>query len=71
MHAKFFVQSGLVTHSGLQLGGLPMYVGKQVHFDVPLGVTSQRELTPQGEGTHGFRLVVTLTTTVSTTTKNV
>lgn len=67
--AKFFGQSGLVTHSGLQLGGLPRYDGRQEHFDVPIDVTSHREFGPQGDGTQGFCGTVMLTcgrTTVKT-----
>lgn len=45
-----------------------MYVGKQVHFVVPLGVTSQREFRPQGDGMHGFATIVTFT---GSTTKTI
>ena len=31
VQARVIGQSELTTHSGLQLGGLPMYVDRQVH----------------------------------------
>jgi hypothetical protein len=51
--AKLLVHSELMTHSGLQLGGLPMYEGRHEHDGVP--PTSRHcELGPHGEGTHGL-----------------
>lgn len=42
-----------MTHSGLQLGGLPMYVGLQLQDgDPPMSLHSL--FGPQGDGTQGF-----------------
>lgn len=45
--------SGLITHSGLQFGGLPMKLGKQEQDGEPL-ISLHSLFDPQGEGTHGF-----------------
>lgn len=51
--ALFCAHSELTTHSGLQFGGLPMYVGWHEHTAWPL--TSLHWLFgPQGDGLHGF-----------------
>jgi len=43
-----------MTHSGRQLGGLPIYVGWHEHDGVP-PTSLHCELGPQGDGTHGFK----------------
>jgi len=43
--------SALIVHSGLQLGGLPLYVGKQEQDGIP-PVSRHSENMPQGDGTH-------------------
>lgn len=53
IQAKLNGHSLLVTHSGLQLGGIPLKSGKQEHEgDSP--ITLHAELGPQGEGSHGL-----------------
>lgn len=53
MHALFEGHSELTTHSGLQLGGLPIYVGAQEQ--TAWSFTSLHWLFgPQGEGRQGF-----------------
>lgn len=53
IHAKFVEHSELIVHSGLQFGGPPIYVGKQVQTGDWL--TSLHSLFgPHGEGTQGF-----------------
>lgn len=52
MQALLLGHSGLMVHSGLQFGGLPMYVGRQEHDgDPPMSL--HWELRPQGVGTQG------------------
>jgi len=44
--------STLTVHSGLQFGGLPLYVGKQEHDGTP-PISRHSENAPQGDGIHG------------------
>lgn len=53
IQALFNAQSEVVVHSGLQVGGLPKYPGKQEHTACSL-ITRQTLFGPQGEGLHGF-----------------
>lgn len=46
-------QSGLIIHSGRQLGGAPMYEDKQEH-DGLFPVVIHCEFGPHGDGTQGF-----------------
>lgn len=50
-------QSELTTHSGLQLGGLPIKLSMQAH-DGSLFIAWHTEFGPHGDGTHGFKLGV-------------
>lgn len=53
MHAKWLAHSLLLTHSGLQLGGTPMYSGK--HEQEGLSPDALHwEYGPHGVGWHGF-----------------
>lgn len=53
IQAKWYEQSLLLTHSGRQFGGDPIYSGKHEHDgDVPC--TWHCEYGPQGEGIQGF-----------------
>jgi hypothetical protein len=54
--AWFNEHSELVTHSGLQVGGLPMKPGTQEQTAWPL-ISLHWLLGPQGEGLHGFFLI--------------
>lgn len=45
--------SELTVHSGLQLGGLPKYVGKQEQTAWPL-ISRQALFGPHGDGIHGL-----------------
>ncbi|KAJ4432721.1 hypothetical protein ANN_21358 [Periplaneta americana] len=51
--AKLLGHSELITHSGRQLGGLPVYVGRQEQEGVP-PTSWHCEYGPHGDGTHGF-----------------
>lgn len=53
MQAKWFEHSLLLTHSGLQFGGVPMYWAKQEHAGESPD-TLHSELAPQGDGLHGL-----------------
>lgn len=53
MQAKLDVHSLLLTHSGLQFGGVPKNSGKQEHEGDSL-ITLHSALGPQGLGWHGF-----------------
>ena len=53
MQAKLLGQSGLMVHSGLQFGGVPIYVGKQEQEGV-LPTLRHCELGPHGFGRHGL-----------------
>lgn len=53
IHALLLGHSALITHSGLQLGGLPTYWGKQEHDGYPPW-SWHVENNPQGFGIHGF-----------------
>lgn len=52
MHAWLLGHSELITHSGLQLGGIPMNVGRQEQAGVPPWFWHW-ELDPHGDGTQG------------------
>lgn len=70
MHAKLLAQSELVTHSGRQLGGLPINESKQEHDGAsPIGL--QREKGPQGEGRQGSRGSTSLTGLTNSVTERV
>lgn len=45
-------QSGFITHSGLQFGGVPMYDGRHAHSRL-LFTFRQREFGPQVDGLQG------------------
>jgi len=45
--------SELITHSGLQFGGLPVYWGRQLHDGTPW-LSWHCEYGPQGVGIHGL-----------------
>lgn len=53
MHAWFRAHSELVTHSGLQVGGLPMYPTAHEQTAWPL-ISLHWLFGPQGDGLHGF-----------------
>lgn len=53
LQAWFLGQSELITHSGLQLGGLPRNPGTQEHT-AWLFITLHLLLGPQGDGLQGF-----------------
>lgn len=53
LQASFWGHSELVTHSGLQVGGAPMYPGTQEQIAWPL-FWRHWELGPQGEGWQGL-----------------
>lgn len=53
MQAKFEGHSLLLIHSGLQLGGWPINVDKQVQDGLPL-MLRHSELGPQGDGSQGL-----------------
>lgn len=53
MQARLLGHSGLMVHSGLQLGGEPVYSGRHEHDGVP-PLSLHCEYGPQGEGTQGF-----------------
>lgn len=55
MQAWLVGHSELVRHSGLQLGGLPVYSGRQVHEGLS-PTTRHSEYGPQGDGEHGATL---------------
>ena len=58
IQARFCWHSELTKHSGLQLGGSPMYPGRQVHTQAPF--SSLKSLyNPQGLGSHGSRSSIT------------
>lgn len=52
MQAILAGHSALIVHSGLQFGGLPLYVGKQEHDGIP-PISRHSENAPQGDGIHG------------------
>lgn len=53
IQALLLEHSGLIEHSGLQFGGLPINVGKQEQEgDPPISLHS--EFGPHGDGTQGF-----------------
>jgi hypothetical protein len=52
IQALFEGHSELMTHSGLQLGGGPMYPGRQEQASWPF-ITWQTALAPHGDGWHG------------------
>lgn len=52
MQAILAEHSALIVHSGLQFGGLPLYVGKQEQDGTP-PISRHSENAPQGDGTHG------------------
>ena len=52
MHAWLLGHSELITHWGLQLGGIPMNVGRQEHAGDP-ALFWHWELEPHGDGTQG------------------
>lgn len=52
IHALSLEQSGWIVHSGLQLGGLPIYSLRQEQADVP-PMFRHSECGPQGDGKHG------------------
>jgi hypothetical protein len=52
MHAWLLGQSELITHSGLQFGGIPMNVGRHEQAGDP-SLFWHRELKPHGDGTQG------------------
>lgn len=60
MQAILAGHSALIVHSGLQFGGLPLYVGKQEHDGTP-PISRHSENMPQGDDMHGS-LVISLTT---------
>ena len=53
MHASCVEHSLLLTHSGLQFGGLPINSGKQEQ-EYALFTTSHLLLSPHGDGTQGL-----------------
>lgn len=53
MQALLLGHSALITHSGRQLGGGPVYWGKQEHDGYPPWLWHV-EYSPQGFGAHGF-----------------
>lgn len=53
MHARFRGHSALVTHSGLQEGGVPENPWRQEHTGWEF-VSLHWLLGPQGDGIHGF-----------------
>jgi len=53
LQASFWGHSALVTHSGLQEGGDPIYPGTHEQTAWPL-ICRHWELDPHGEGWHGF-----------------
>lgn len=53
MQANWFSHSLLLTHSGLQFGGVPEKSGKQEQ-EGELFTASHREFGPQGELSHGL-----------------
>lgn len=55
IQAKLYEHSLLLTHSGRQFGGAPIYSGKHEH-DGEVPWTWHWEYGPQGEGKHGFRI---------------
>jgi hypothetical protein len=52
LHAWFWGHSELTTHSGLHVGGLPMYPVRHEHTACPL-VSRHWLFGPQGDGLHG------------------
>ena len=52
MQARWFGHSLLLTHSGLQFGGEPTYVGKQEH-DGESPTTLHSAFGPHGDGLQG------------------
>lgn len=54
MHALVGLHSGLMVHSGLQFGGEPKKLGKQLQAGPLLATTVHWLFGPQGEGWHGF-----------------
>ena len=52
LHASFWAHSELTTHSGLHVGGLPIYPGTQEHTAWPL-ISRHWLLGPHGDGWHG------------------
>lgn len=52
-HACWLGQSGLITHSGLQFGGAPIYPSRQEQAGLD-PETWHWEFGPQGFGAHGF-----------------
>lgn len=53
LHASFCGQSALLVHSGLQVGGLPIYPTTHEHTAWLL-ICRHWEFGPQGDGLHGF-----------------
>lgn len=52
IHARSLGQSECTTHSGLQKGGEPAYVGKHEHDAKPL-MFRHSAYAPHGDGVHG------------------
>lgn len=52
MQARFMGQSELTRHSGRQVGGDPMYLGKQEQEGVP-PIFLHSAYMPHGDGMHG------------------
>lgn len=53
IHAKLLRHSLLLIHSGLQLGGEPIYSGRHAQEGASF-ITWHTALAPQGDGWHGF-----------------
>jgi len=53
IHAWFWGHSELTTHSGLHVGGLPMYPVRHEHTACPF-ISRHWLFGPQGDGLHGW-----------------
>lgn len=68
-HALLLTHSALITHSGRQFGGFPVYSDKQEHDgDPPISLHCEKG--PHGEGTHGSLYTGVAAGTEGTVNKN-
>ena len=58
MQARLGLQSAFKTHSGLQLGGLPIILGRHEHWQLSPITLGILEFGPQGLGSQGSSAII-------------
>ena len=58
MQARLGLQSAFKTHSGLQLGGLPIMLGRHEHWQLSPRTLGILEFGPQGLGSQGSSAII-------------